>query len=311
MNPMLAKLSHETFSDADWIFERKLDGERCLTFRQGDEIRLLSRNQKQLNVTYPEIVEAIGQLESDRFIIDGEIVTFEDSLTSFEKLQDRLQIRDPQEVQESGVEVFYYVFDLLYLDCWDTTQIDLRHRKSLLKQAFSFQDPLRFTTHRNEVGEEYFKEACQKGWEGLIAKRASSSYVQKRSSHWRKFRCSNQQEFIIGGYTDPEGERIGFGALLIGYYENDKLRYAGKVGTGFDDETLRRLHERLSAIERETSPFDDKDLPHKDVHWVSPELVGQIAFTEWTQENKLRHPRYLGLRRDKEPQEVVKEQAGS
>lgn len=170
---------------------------------------------------------------------------------------------------------------------------------------------MRLPKKKNEAGEEYFNEACQKSWEGLIAKRVSSPYVHKRSSHWRKFRCSNQQEFIIGGYTDPEGERIGFGALLIGYYEDDKLCYAGKVGTGFDDETLRRLHEQLSAIERKTPPFDDEDLPHKGVHWVSPELVGQIAFTEWTQENKLRHPRYLGLRRDKEPEAVVKEQARS
>jgi ATP-dependent DNA ligase len=184
----------------------------------------------------------------------------------------------------------------------------LRWRKQLLKGAFSFSELIRFVPHQDE-GEQFFEEACQKGWEGIIAKKADGAYVHGRSRDWLKFKCVQQQELVIGGYTEPHGERIAFGALLVGYYEGDKLRYAGKVGTGFDEETLRDLHDRLSELERETPPFDEEDLPGDEVHWVSPKLVAEIGFEEWTKHDKLRQPRYLGLRRDKPAEDVVRETA--
>lgn len=172
---------------------------------------------------------------------------------------------------------------------------------------FSYERPLRFTAHRNREGESYYQNACRKGWEGVIAKRANSQYAHSRSKDWLKFKCSNQQEFVIGGYTDPKGERIGFGALLIGYYEDKELSFAGKVGTGFDDQTLRSMSKKLSSLERKSSPFASEDISNKGIHWVSPKLVAQVGFTEWTDDGKLRHPRFIGLRRDKNPREVVRE----
>ncbi|MFW6117244.1 MAG: non-homologous end-joining DNA ligase [Thermoproteota archaeon] len=307
MDPMLATLTDRRFSDEDWIFERKLDGERCLVFRKEEEVRLMSRNQQRLNSTYPELVDSFEQQPVDSFIVDGEMVAFEGDLTSFSRLQERMHLEDPEEARQSDVTVYCYLFDLLYLDGYDITQAGLRHRKKLLKSAISFEDPLRFTVHRNKEGKNYYQEACKKGWEGVIAKKADSKYVHSRSKHWLKFKCVNQQEFVIGGYTDPEGERIGFGALLIGYYDGEDLIYAGKVGTGYSNELLQRLSDRMSSLKQKTSPFSNEDLPEKGVHWVEPNLVGEVAFTEWTEEGKLRHPRFKGLRSDKEPGDVIRE----
>lgn len=307
-NPMLATLTHDYFSDKDWIFERKLDGERCLIFKNGKDVRLMSRNKKKLNNTYPEIVEALEAQKAEKFIADGEIVAFDGNVTSFSKLQQRMQLKDPAAIKKTKVKVFYYIFDLLYLDEHDLTQLPLTERKKILKNLLDFEDPLRFTIHRNEKGEKFHEEACKKGWEGIIAKKADSSYAHSRSSNWLKFKCVNRQEFVIGGYTDPQGSRIGFGSLLIGFYKGKELQYAGKVGTGYNDEFLKDLHKRMQKIETDEPPFaKDKALPSKNVHWIKPKLVGEIGFTEWTSSNKLRHPRFVGLRRDKKAAEVVKE----
>ena len=310
MEPMLATLTEEYFSNSDWLYERKLDGERCLVFRNGDDIRLMSRNQETINTQYPELAEAAAALGEDHFIADGEIVAFnEEGISSFERLQGRINLTSEEEARASEVDVYLYLFDILYLRRYETTEVPLRQRKRLLEQAFSYSESelIRFVPHRVEEGVKFHEEACEKGWEGVIAKDGTSAYVHGRSRKWLKFKCVNRQELVIGGYTDPEGERIGFGALLLGFYEDDKLRYAGKVGTGFDDETLRSLHDRLSGLERQTPPFDDEELPEAGVHWVTPKLVAEIGFEEWTKHDKLRHPRYLGLRRDKPAQEVVKE----
>lgn len=168
-------------------------------------------------------------------------------------------------------------------------------------------DPLRWTPHRNKAGKNYYREAFKKGWEGIIAKEASSAYVHSRSSNWLKFKCIMQQEFVIAGYTEPHGKRLGLGALLLGFYRDGNLTYAGEVGTGFDDETLRDLSSRLEKIERQTSPYERGNPAEKEVHFVTPELVCEVAFTEWTRNDKLRHPRFRGLRRDKDPEDVHKE----
>jgi DNA ligase D-like protein (predicted ligase) len=307
IDPMLATLTERRFSDPGWVFEPKFDGVRCLAYRTDGRVRLLSRNRLEVGTHYPEIVEALAAQAARDFVVDGEVVAFEGNHTSFARLQRRMQLRDPEKARRTGVAVFYYLFDVLYLGGFDVSNLRLRERKALLRKLFSFGDPLRFTPHRNTEGVAYWEEACGKGWEGVIAKRADGVYVHRRSGDWLKFKCVNEQEFVIGGYTDPKGSRHDFGALLIGHYRGDDLMFAGKVGTGFDDETLRRLGRKLKSLEQDHPPFSGGRLPRKEVHWVKPELVGQIGFTEWTRDGQLRHPRFLGLREDKRPREVVRE----
>jgi len=219
-----------------------------------------------------------------------------------------MQVRDPEAARATGVAVHLYLFDVLHVNGFDVTALALRDRKAVLRGLFSFRDPLRFTAHRNADGEAFWREACRKGWEGVIAKRADAPYEKRRSGDWLKFKCVNGQEFVIGGFTDPKGSRRGFGALLIGYHRDGDLVFAGKVGTGFDDQLLQRLRRRLGSLERERPPFSaGGGLPSAGVHWVRPELVAQIGFTEWTGDGQLRHPRFLGLRDDKRPGEVRRE----
>ncbi|OIN81974.1 non-homologous end-joining DNA ligase [Mycobacterium malmoense] len=305
--PMLATLTDKRFSDPQWIFERKFDGMRCLAFRDGDRVRLLSRNRQPLNGTYPELVDALAAQHTTRFVVDGEVVAFEGRRTSFARLQGRLGITDPEVARASPVRIFYYVFDLLHLDGESTVDVPLLWRKRLLRNAIDFDDPLRFTTHRVKDGIAAYRAACERGDEGVIAKRADSTYEGRRSPNWLKFKCVRDQEFVVGGYTSPKGSRIELGALLLGYYEGRDLVYAGKVGTGFDEATLHSLHARLSPIERDTPPFTRGLVHEKSAHWVRPELVAQIGFTEWTRDGKLRHPRYQGVRTDKEPGDVIRE----
>lgn len=306
VSPMLATLTKERFSREGWIYEPKLDGERCLGWRRGSSVSLLSRNKKELNDSYPELVTAITADSTHDFIIDGEVVAFDGERTSFEKLQGRFGLHDSREALASRIPVYYYIFDIIYLDGYDLRALPLRYRKELLKKALSFRDPLRFTTHVEREGVAYYQEACSRGWEGIMAKRYDSPYVPVRSRDWLKFKCVSEQELVIGGYTDPRGSRTGFGALLVGYYDKGKLMYAGKVGTGYNEETLASLGAELASLEQQSSPFAQA-IKEKGVHWVKPELVAQIGFTEWTSYDHLRHPRFLGLRRDKAARQVVKE----
>ncbi|MFG2833262.1 non-homologous end-joining DNA ligase [Streptomyces sp. NPDC048434] len=306
VRPMLAVLSDRREFDDGWIFERKLDGVRTLGVREPDRTRLLSRTGRDVSSSYPEIVDALGRQRCWDFIVDGEIVAFAHGRTDFARLQQRMQLTDPEQARASGVAVTYYVFDLLRLNGCDLTRLPLRTRKSLLRRALDFRQPLRFTPHRNHGGARELDEACARGWEGLIAKRAAGRYLPRRSSDWLKLKCAQGQEFVIGGFTEPAGSRIGFGALLLGYHADGALRYAGKVGTGFDQETLRRLRTLLDARRCERSPFDGP-VRERSAHWVRPELVAQIGFTEWTRDGMLRHPRFLGLRDDKRPEDVVRE----
>jgi DNA ligase D-like protein (predicted ligase) len=297
---MKATLTRERFSDPDWIFERKLDGIRCIATRTPEQgVQLRSRNDLAMNDRFPEIVEALSAQECPSFALDGEVVAFEGSATSFARLVER---------RHHHVPVYLYAFDLVWLDGHDLRALPLRTRKRLLGRAFTFQDPLRLTAHRNGAGEAMFEEACRKGWEGVIAKRADSAYGAARSRDWLKFKCEQGQELVIGGYTAPQGTRTELGALLVGYYDDGRLRYAGKVGTGFDRAMLRELGELLRARQVSESPFADAaQIRERGVSWVRPELVAQIGFTEWTGYGRLRHPRFLGLREDKAPTEVVRE----
>jgi DNA ligase D-like protein (predicted ligase) len=292
------------------MYERKFDGERCLAYRSGERLRLMTRNKQQVNSTYPELTAALAAQDCADFIVDGEVVAFAGSRTSFEKLQQRLGVRNPGADLRAAVPVYFYLFDVLWANGRDVRELPLRERKQLLRRLLSFGDPIRYTTHRVNNGEAYYGYACANGWEGLVVKRADAQYQPGRSKDWLKFKCQAGQEFVIGGYTDPKGTRIGFGALLLGYYDPDgRLAYAGKVGTGFDDATLASLASTLSGLERPQPPFDRGSLPRSGVHWVEPRLVGQVAFSEWTRAGELRHPRFEGLRRDKAPGSVTRELA--
>jgi len=308
MDPELATLTRDRFSDPGWIFERKLDGERCLAFRSGQGVRLMTRNQKEDTSTYPEITEALAAQRAGDFIIDGEIVAFDGSQTKFARLQQRLGVRHPGPDLLAEVPVSYYIFDLLWADGRDVRPRPLRERKQILHDLLTFADALCFTEHKDTEGEAYFRQACASGWEGVIAKRADAPYQAGRSRDWLKFKCESGQEFVIGGFTDPRGTRTGFGALLLGYYDpGHQLVYAGKVGTGFSRPTLNSLHATLAGLEQDHPPFDRGRLPRSGVHWVQPRLVAEVGFSEWTTDGELRHPRFQGLRDDKEPADVVRE----
>ena len=299
IEPMKAVLSDKPFSDPGWIFERKLDGIRCLAIKDGSGVSLMSRTGHRMNEQFAEVAAALEREPAVDFVADGEIVAFRDGITSFERLQQRHRKRVP---------VFYYVFDLPRLDGEDLRPLALRERKARLRRALDFHGPVRFNPHRKgEHGEELYREACRKGLEGVIAKRADSPYTGRRSRDWLKLKCHAEQELVIGGFTAPKGSRTEFGALLVGYYDRGALRYAGKVGTGFDQATLRDLGARMRELEQDESPFEPfKPIP-PGTRWLRPELVAQIGFTEVTGDGKLRHPRFLGLRRDKRPLEVVLE----
>ena len=307
VSPMLATLTEDYFSSKEWIYERKWDGERCIAMKKGEDVHLFSRNHKSLNVTYPEIVEALKKQRASDFVVDGEIVALDGKKSSFSRLQQRMQIKNEKEARKSKLKVYYNLFDLLFFDGFNLEGLSLRIRKKILLGEIEFDEVIHFTQHRNEHGEKYFQIACNKGWEGLIAKDSQAPYDHKRSSKWLKFKCVHQQEFVIGGYTDPHGERLGFGALLIGYYQDEKLQFAGKVGTGYDDDFLRSFSKKMQKISVKDNPFNE-ETGEKNVHFIKPRLIAEIGFTEWTDDNKLRHPRFLGLRDDKSPKKVVREQ---
>ena len=295
---MKAVLSDEPFSDPNWIFERKLDGIRCIAHRDRSGVRLLSRTDREMSGQFPELAEALADEPCPDFVVDGEIVALDSrGVTSFARLQRRGKER---------VAILLYLFDMMRHEGADLRELPLRERKSRLRRALRFVDPIRFTVHRNESGEQLFEEACRKGLEGVIAKRADSPYRATRSRDWLKLKCHAEQELVIGGFTTPQGSRTDFGALLVGYFEADTLRYAGKVGTGFGRSTLAELGAKLRELETDASPFAEVHPVPRGTHWVKPELVAQIAFSEWTRDRRLRHPRYLGLRDDKPAREVVR-----
>ena len=275
---MAATLTQDRFSGPEWIFERKFDGIRLLAFRKGSTVRLFSRNQ--LPQHHPAVAEAIAQLPVDEVILDGE-------------------------VDWGGPNVHYHVFDILWLDGRNVMTLPLMERRALLSDL-PMRSPLKRVVEVS--GDKPWEQACREGWEGLIAKRRDSLYEQRRSPHWLKMKCEASQEFVIGGFTDPQGERSGLGALLLGYYEGDEFVFAGKVGTGFDTKQLLALRARLDSIEIPRSPFTKAvGLPRIRAHWVRPEVVVQVAFIEWTVHGKLRHGRFIGFREDKSAREVVRE----
>ncbi|HSE35794.1 MAG TPA: RNA ligase family protein [Blastocatellia bacterium] len=278
LDPMAATLTQERFAGPEWIFERKFDGIRLLAFKNGSQVRLFSRNRLPQDI--PSIVDAVAKLPVHDVILDGEITWGRDNRG-------------------------YHVFDIMWLEGRAVTSLTLDERRALLKQL-PFRAPLQRVASLEEA--RPWEHACNEGWEGVIAKRRDSVYEHRRSKHWLKMKCEASQEFVVGGFTDPQGARVGLGALLVGYFEGDDFVFAGKVGTGFDTKLLLELRARLDSIEIAKPPFTRAvGLPRIRAHWVRPKVVVQVAFIEWTVHGKLRHSRLLGIRSDKSPQEVVRE----
>ncbi|MBW9204331.1 non-homologous end-joining DNA ligase [Mumia sp. zg.B17] len=316
--PMLATLTSRRFDDPAWVFERKLDGERLMAIREDGEVRLWTRNRIDVSVSYPEIIEALRPFDSaSDWVLDGELCAMRGDQTSFEDLQKRMHVTDARAIASAHVTLAYVVFDLPRYDGHDLQRLPLTTRKDALRDAYTFSPTLRFSEHQAGAGTAMFHHAESVGWEGVMAKRAASTYqAGRRSPDWLKLKVVRGQELVVGGWTDPQGARSGLGALLLGYYEGDDLRYAGKVGTGFDEKTLAHLGSLLAPLSRSTNPFADSAdeirrtsrTAAAQTHWVEPRLVVQIGFSEWTGAGRLRHPRYQGLRDDKDPREVVREE---
>ena len=306
---MLATLTDRRDFGDDWLLERKFDGERCVARKVDNDVRLESRTGKDLTSTYPEVLAAVAAQRSRDLLLDGEVVAYDGDQTSFTRLQQRLGASRPSPEQVAKYPVVYCVFDLLEVDGEDLTDRPLFERRARLTERRSGRARHCSTPRPGAITlSGGSTAACRSGWEGLIAKRAAAPYVAGRSKDWLKLKCVWEQEFVIGGYTDPGGSRTDFGALLVGYYEQGSLRYAGKVGTGYTRATLHDLGIRLRKLETAEPAFVDARPIPRGAHWTRPKLVAQIGFAEWTSDARLRQPRFLGLRDDKSPAEVVREQ---
>ena len=306
---MLATLTDQREFGDDWVFEHKFDGERCFAFVHGGKAGLRSRSDRDVTSSYPELSAAFEEQKDLEAVVDGEVAAVRgDDVLGFQDLQQRLGQRSPSPQLVAAVPVALCAFDLVYLDGHDVTGLSLLDRKALLRAAIDFDDVIRYTTEERGDSLGRYRRACAAGWEGLIAKHVGSTYAPGRSRLWLKLKCIGEQELVIGGFTEPRRTRVGLGALLVGYYDEGRLRYAGKVGTGFDRATLEALRADLGRLERSTSPFAEpvRPLP-PGTRWVRPERVAQIGFEEWTKAGRLRQPRFLGLRDDKAPETVVRE----
>ncbi len=282
LEPMAATLTRERFAAPEWVFERKFDGIRVLAFKDGADVRLLSRNQLLQNAHYPSFVTAIEKLPLHDVILDGEATGV-------------------WEEQEAGG---YHLFDILWLEGRDLTALPLEERRAILS-SLPLAPPLWLVQRLDDP--KPWERAEREGWEGVIAKRRDSPYDHRRSPHWLKMKCEASQELVIGGFTDPRGERVGLGSLLVGYFDGTDFVFAGKVGTGLDRKLLVDLRARLDAHEIPAPPFSKGHGVPRSAHWVRPEIVVQVAFMEWTSNGKLRHPRLVGVRIDKAAHEVARE----
>ena len=300
---MKPKLLDAPPTAGDWMYELKFDGIRLIAVKNGEKVSLISRNENELAGRFAEVAADIRALPIDDCVIDGEVVALD------EKGGSSFQLLQAHEMEGRRAPIYYYVFDLLQAARKSLIGLPLVRRKDLLSSLCEgAADSIRFSGEIGGNPVALLREVKRLGLEGVIGKQRGSVYEpDRRSGAWIKLKCVNEQEVVIGGYTDPKGSRVGFGALLVGYYKGKRLKYAGMVGTGYDDELLRDLGKKLRKIEKGDPPFSKDSLPKKNVHWVKPKLVGQVGFTEWTGAGKLRHPRFKGLRRDKKPKDVIRE----
>jgi bifunctional non-homologous end joining protein LigD len=293
VSPMLATLVEEPFSKPDWVFEEKYDGVRIIAYKEGEKVSLISRNGIDRTERYPAIAAEIARLKPQTLALDGEIVVFDSKRVS------RFQL-----LQQGRGRPQYVLFDCLFENGRDLRNELLSTRREALERSVPSAPPLLIAERLAPNGVKAFQVATRRKLEGVIAKHASSRYFEGRSSEWLKFKVHQEDEFVIGGFTEPAGSRHYFGALLLGVYANNQLRYVGKVGSGFDERTLHALRDRFEPLIVKDAPFATP-VNERGATFVEPKLVAQISFTEWTKDGKLRHPVYLGLRDDKTPREVV------
>jgi bifunctional non-homologous end joining protein LigD len=297
VSPMLATLVDVPFAKPNWIFEEKYDGVRMLAYKEGMRVSLISRNAIDRTARYPEIAAGIQKLKPTTLCIDGEVVVFDARNVS------RFQL-----LQQGKGHPQYAVFDCLYTDEeGDLRKKALLLRRRALERIVKPSARLRLSTILSDDGLKAFQIASKRGLEGVVCKNLASIYVEKRSKEWVKAKVHQEDEFVIGGFTQPTGSRQYFGALLLGVYSHNKLVYAGKVGTGFDTEILASLHRKFQPLVRSKSPFAS-EVRERDATFLAPKLIAQLSFTEWTKDGKLRHPVYLGLRDDKKPTEVTRKE---
>ncbi len=312
----LATLAERPFSDPAWLFEIKYDGVRVLASRRGDRVELYGRSGQDTTSRYPEVVRALRALPIDSFVIDGEIVALDDAgRPSFQRLQPRMALTDPREIERAAAQrpAIGVFFDCLMLDDRDLRKLPLVDRKECLRLLVPSLGAVRYGDHVAEEGEAFFELASEQRLEGIVAKKARSLYSGSRTRDWIKIKCQRRQEFVIGGYTDPQGSRGHFGALHLGVYDGPasapRLVYVSKVGTGFDAAKLKAILDKLRPLARPTPPFDAGTLPSgRGHHWVEPRLVAEVRFTDWTEDGGLRHPTFIGLRDDKKPLECRREE---
>jgi bifunctional non-homologous end joining protein LigD len=310
--PQLATLVESVPRGDGWLHEVKLDGYRLLCRIENRQVQLLTRQAQDWTRSFQELADAARRLPVTQALIDGEVVALDGAgKSSFQRLQNSLKGGDQS-------TLIYYAFDLLFLDGRDLRGVPLSARKEVLHELLErsngggVEGAIRYSEHWDN-GPALLQESCRRGLEGIISKRADAPYRSERSRDWLKIKCLQRQEFVIGGFTEPAGSRAGLGALVLGVFdERGRFRYAGRVGTGFTEKSLIELRARLEPLVRRTAPFVDppKGYAAKGVHWVEPELVAEVSFTEWTEDNLLRHPSFQGLRDDKPPAAVIREQAG-
>lgn len=321
IHPMLAISVDKPVDDDDWLYEIKWDGYRAVAFLDGKALRLISRNQNDLTKAYPELQEIPGHIKARTAILDGEIVALDgEGRPSFGLMQQRTGVGEGgRRIRRTrdDIPIAYYVFDLLYLDGYDLMQADLEQRKQILASIVTSNDLLRYSDHWVGTGTALFNAAAQRGLEGIIAKRRKSCYLQKRSSDWLKIKIVKRQECVIGGYTEPRGSRENFGSIVLGLYDDKgRLIPVGQAGSGFNQQTHADVWKLLHGLETSRNPFFGKVESDRRVHYVKPELVAEIKFTEWTHEGqsgavKMRAPVFQGLRIDKAPAECTFERVDS
>jgi bifunctional non-homologous end joining protein LigD len=294
----------------DWLFEIKWDGVRAIAFVEHEDVRLQSRSGIRCERQYPELAVIHHSIAAQSAVLDGEIAVLDEKgVSRFHLIQPRITNSDPNSIAHMvrNIPVVYFVFDLLYLDGYDLRKVDLARRRELLEAIVTPGPVLRISEAFPGAGQEMLDAARENGLEGILAKRAGSCYESRRSSDWLKIKLVNEEEFVIGGYTEPQGDRDYFGALVLGQYRDGKLHWVGNVGTGFDQKTLTAIHHRLQPLVRKTAPFAERPKPDRGMTWVKPELVAQVKYANWTQDNRLRAPVFLGLRDDKPANEVAPE----
>ena len=304
INPMLATLVDEPFSDPEWIFETKWDGFRSVCFVERGAARFVSRNQIEMTSQYPELVNVPKQVNAKQAILDGEIVALDEhGMPRFQLLQNKLRIRSGSYAKATKAQLVYFVFDLLYYDGHDLMNCSVVERKALLEQILRPASFVKYSDHVEADGEQFYREIEKFRLEGMIAKRAASKYVQKRTSDWLKVKTVLRSEVVVGGYTQPRGTRSYFGSLVCGLYKGKDLHYVAHTGGGFNEKTLASIYKLMQPLKTDKSPFIKPPKTNEPVQWLAPKLVAEVKFSEWTADERMRQPIFLGLREDKKPQD--------